>query len=79
MEVSNNGNCQIIILFVLAGLFEIGGGYLVWLWLRVLSIFWSWKVDNIVPEKFDLGGVIALLGVLYWAKATRIKNLTPRK
>ncbi len=23
-----------IILFILAGLFEIGGGYLVWLWLR---------------------------------------------
>jgi len=25
---------RIIGLFVLAGLFEIGGGYLVWLWLR---------------------------------------------
>ena len=95
-----------IFYFVLAGLFEIGGGYLVWLWLRegkviwfgllgafilalygviptlqpanfgrvyaayggifiVLSIFWGWKVDNIVPDKFDLiGGLIALIGVL---------------
>jgi len=92
--------------FVLAGLMEIGGGYLVWLWLRenkaitfgllgavilalygviptlqpanfgrvyaayggifiVLSIFWGWKVDKIVPDRFDLiGGLLALVGVL---------------
>lgn len=97
-----------IFYFVLAGIFEIGGGYLVWLWLRdgksiwyglagavslilygivptlqppsasfgrvyaayggifiVLSIIWGWKIDNVVPDKFDLiGGVIALIGVL---------------
>jgi small multidrug resistance family-3 protein len=97
-----------IFYFVLAGIFEIGGGYLVWLWLRdgksiwyglagavsliiygivptlqppsasfgrvyaayggifiVLSIIWGWKIDNVVPDKFDLiGGVIALVGVL---------------
>lgn len=95
-----------IIYFIIAGIFEIGGGYLIWLWLRegktiwygvlgaiililygiiptfqpktdsfskvyaayggvfiVLSILWGWKVDNIVPDKFDLiGGAIALLG-----------------
>lgn len=94
--------------FLLAGLFEIGGGYLIWLWLRdgkslwyglvgaavlvlygivptlqpanvnfgrvyaayggvfiVLSILWGWKVDNVVPDRFDLiGGFIALIGVL---------------
>ncbi len=94
--------------FVLAGVFEIGGGYLVWLWLRegksiwyalagalalviygiiptlqppsanfgrvyaayggvfiVLSILWGWKIDNVLPDKFDLiGGSIALIGVL---------------
>ncbi|NMM63975.1 YnfA family protein [Clostridium sp. P21] len=94
--------------FVLAGIFEIGGGYLVWLWIRdgkgilygvagalsliiygvvptlqppnsnfgrvyaayggifiVLSILWGWKVDNIVPDKFDIiGGLVALIGVL---------------
>lgn len=97
-----------IFYFVLAGVFEIGGGYLVWLWLRdgksiwyglagaislivygivptlqppsasfgrvyaayggifiVLSIIWGWKIDNVVPDKFDLiGGGIALIGVL---------------
>ena len=94
--------------FVLAGLFEIGGGYLVWIWLRDgksiwyglagaislimygvvptmqppsasfgrvyaayggifinLSIVWGWKIDNVLPDKFDLiGGGIALIGVL---------------
>lgn len=94
--------------FVLAGLFEIGGGYFVWMWLRdgksiwyglvgaisliiygiiptlqppsasfgrvyaayggifiVLSILWGWKIDNVLPDKFDLiGGGIALIGVL---------------
>lgn len=97
-----------IFYFVLAGVFEIGGGYLVWLWVRdgksiwyglagavsltiygivptlqppsasfgrvyaayggifiVLSIIWGWKIDNVVPDKFDLiGGLIALVGVL---------------
>ncbi|KOR26021.1 membrane protein [Clostridium sp. L74] len=97
-----------IFYFVLAGLFEIGGGYLIWLWLRdgkniwygligaialiiygviptlqppsanfgrvyaayggifiVLSIIWGWKIDNVLPDKFDLiGGFIALIGVL---------------
>lgn len=95
-----------IIYFIIAGLFEIGGGYLVWIWLRegksfwfgilgaiililygivptfqpktdsfskvyaayggifiVLSILWGWKVENVVPDKFDLiGGAIALIG-----------------
>lgn len=97
-----------IFYFILAGLFEIGGGYLVWMWIRdgksfwyglagaisliiygvvptlqppnsnfgrvyaayggifiVLSILWGWKIDNIVPDRFDLiGGFIALIGVL---------------
>ena len=99
--------------FLLAGLFEIGGGYLVWLWLREgkpfsyavagavilvlyaviptlqpaefgrvyaayggvfvgLSIIWGWKVDGIVPDRFDLiGGAVALAGVgiiMYWPR-----------
>lgn len=99
--------------FIVAGLFEIGGGYLMWLWLRegkdlwygifgafilvlygivptlqpanfgrvyaayggifiVLSLLWGWKVDNVLPDKFDvIGGFIALLGVLiimYWPR-----------
>ena len=104
---------QSLFYFILAGLFEIGGGYLVWLWLRegkgigygilgavilvlygviptlqpanfgrvyaayggvfiVLSILWGWKVDNVLPDKFDLiGGLIALIGVMiimYWPR-----------
>ena len=92
-------------IFVLAGLCEIGGGYLVWLWLRdgkswwmgllggvilmaygvvatlqtenfgrvyaayggifiAMAILWGWKVDGIIPDKYNLiGGLIALLGM----------------
>lgn len=101
--------------FILAGVFEIGGGYLIWLCLRegksiwygvvgaivlvlygiiptlqpqndnfgriyatyggifiVLSILWGWKVDNIIPDKFDLiGGFIALIGVIIIMYAPR--------
>ncbi len=100
-------------LFVLAGLFEIGGGYMVWLSLRegrpwwigvlggliligygvvatfqpanfgrvyaayggifiVMAIIWGWKVDGVVPDKYDLiGGTVALLGVLIIMYAPR--------
>lgn len=102
-----------ILYFVLAGLFEIGGGYLVWLWLRegkpiwyavaggiilflygviptlqpanfgrvyaayggvfiALSILWGWKIDRVVPDRFDIiGGLLALVGVsiiMYWPR-----------
>lgn len=102
-----------IALFIIAGLCEIGGGYLVWLWLRegkslwvalagaiililygiiptmqaanfgrvytayggvfvILSILWGWKIDNILPDRFDvLGGLICLVGVgviMYWPR-----------
>jgi small multidrug resistance family-3 protein len=105
---------QSLLLFVFAGLCEIGGGYLFWLWLRegksvgfaiagmiilaiygvvptlqpvnfgrayaayggvfiVLSILWGWKVDGVVPDRYDwLGGGIALLGVLVMMYAPRI-------
>lgn len=101
-------------LFILAGLCEIGGGYLVWIWLRenrspwfaaagavilimygiippfqpahfgrvyaayggifvVLSILWGWKIDKIIPDRFDIiGGLICLLGVgviMYWPRS----------
>ncbi|EGO64089.1 YnfA family protein [Acetonema longum] len=100
--------------FLIAGLFEIGGGYLMWLWLRegkgyhygvvgalilvlygivptlqpanfgrvyaayggifiVLSLLWGWKVDHVLPDRFDvIGGFIALIGVLiimYWPRS----------
>lgn len=102
-----------ISIFILAGLCEIGGGYLVWLTLReekpwwvgvlggiilvgygvvatwqpanfgrvyaayggifiIMAIIWGWKVDGVIPDKFDLiGGAIALLGMLIIMYAPR--------
>jgi small multidrug resistance family-3 protein len=104
-----------IFYFILAGIFEIGGGYLIWLWLRegksliygiigaivlvlygviptlqpenanfgrvyaayggifiALSIIWGWKIDNVMPDKFDfIGGAIALIGVMVIMYAPR--------
>lgn len=99
--------------FLLAGFLEIGGGYLIWLWLRedksiwlgaagavglflygviptlqpaqfgrvyaayggvfiLLAMFWGWKVDGLLPDRYDLIGVsLALLGVMiimYWPR-----------
>ena len=38
----------------------------------VLSILWGWRVDGVVPDRFDLiGGLIALVGVaviMYWPR-----------
>jgi len=94
-----------ILTFILAGFCEIGGGYLVWLWIKedkpiwygliggcilflygivaamqpagfartyatyggffiALSLLWAWKMDNYVPDKYDIiGASIALIGV----------------
>lgn len=104
-----------LLFFILAGICEIGGGYLVWVWLRegkniwfgimgaivlilygviptlqpesanfgrvyatyggifiVLSLLWGWKIDDILPDKFDLiGGSIALIGALIIIYAPR--------
>jgi len=105
---------QSIFIFILAGLCEIGGGYLVWIWLKenkplwvgllgavalvlygiiatmqptnfgrvyaayggifiVMAVIWGWKVDNVVPDKYDIiGSVIAVIGMF-------IIFFTPRK
>ncbi len=92
---------------------KIGGGYLIWIWLRehrsfgfallgaaililygvvptfqpanfgrvyaayggifvVLSIFWGWKIDKIIPDRYDvIGSIICLVGVfviMYWPR-----------
>lgn len=97
----------------MAGLCEIGGGYLVWLWIRegrgiefailgaiilvlygviptlqpanfgrvyaayggvfiVMALLWSWQIDNVTPDRFDIiGASIALIGVfiiMYWPR-----------
>ena len=104
---------QSLCFFLLAALCEIGGGYLIWLWVRegksialafggalvlilygliptlqpanfgrvyaayggvfvVMSILWGWRVDKIVPDRFDLlGGLIALVGVMIIMYAPR--------
>jgi len=102
---------QSTLVFLLAALCEIGGGYLVWLWLKqdkpvwygivggiilafygvvatlqtenfarvyatyggffiVMSLLWAYKMENYVPDKYDiLGASIALVGVciIYYA------------
>jgi small multidrug resistance family-3 protein len=102
-----------IFLFILAGLCEIGGGYLIWLTLRenkpwwvgaigsliligygvvatwqpanfgrvyaayggifiIMAILWGWKVDGIIPDRYDIiGGIIAILGMLIIMYAPR--------
>ena len=109
------GIIKSVFYFIVAGIFEIGGGYLIWIWLRdgksiwygifggvslivygiiptlqppsanfgrvyatyggifiVLSILWGWKIDNIIPDKFDLiGGIIAITGALIIMYAPR--------
>ncbi|MDR3625959.1 MAG: YnfA family protein [Ignavibacteriaceae bacterium] len=102
------------LIFILAGLCEIGGGYLIWLWLKegkplwygllggvilalygvvatlqssnfarvyatyggifiVMSLLWAYKIDNYIPDKYDMiGAAIALTGVciIYYAPRT---------
>jgi small multidrug resistance family-3 protein len=47
-----------IILFLLAGLAEIGGGYLVWLWLRESKPYWYGIVGSMILFSY---GVIPTL------------------
>jgi small multidrug resistance family-3 protein len=39
----------------------------------VLSILWGWKIDGVVPDRFDIvGGMISLIGVaiiMYWPRS----------
>ena len=103
-----------IAIFILAGFCEIGGGYLIWLWLKegkpfyygilggiilalygvvatlqtanfarvyatyggffiVMSLLWAYKMDNFIPDKYDIiGALIALVGVaiIYYVPRT---------
>jgi small multidrug resistance family-3 protein len=72
---------QSLVYFVLAGLLEIGGGYLVWLWLREGSSLWvaiaGWRllmlygvVPTLQPAHFGrvyaaYGGVFIILALLW--------------
>ena len=77
-------------LFVLAGLFEIGGGYLVWLWLREGKSAWLALVGAVIltlygivptfqPANFGrvyaaYGGIFIVLSILWGWK---IDGLAP--
>ena len=70
-----------ILLFVLAGLCEIGGGYLIWLWLRENKPWWFGAIGGIIlimygivatwqPANFGrvyaaYGGVFIIMAILW--------------
>ena len=60
-----------LLLFIVAGLAEIGGGWLVWQWLRNgRSLTWG-LVGGIILFRYDLiGATIALVGVaiIMWGR-----------
>lgn len=69
-------------IFLLAGLCEIGGGYLIWLWLREGKPFWygvfggivlalygvvaTWQTANFARTYATYGGIFIVLSLL-WA------------
>ncbi len=67
-----------ILYFVLAGIFEIGGGYLIWIWLRDGKSFWYGITGAIVlilygiiptlqPANSNFGRVYATYGGIFIA------------
>ena len=79
-----------VVLFVLAGLCEIGGGYLVWLWLREGKPWWMGLIGGIIlvlygivatwqPANFGrvyaaYGGVFIMLAI-FWG--WKVDGITP--
>jgi len=74
----DSGVLRSIALFVLAGLAEIGGGYLVWLWLREEKAVWLGALGGLVlfvygvlptlqPKDADFGRVYAAYGGVFVA------------
>jgi small multidrug resistance family-3 protein len=75
--------------FILAGLFEIGGGYLVWLWLREgKSIAWGIMggtilflygvIPTLQPANFGrvyaaYGGIFIVLSIIWGWKIDRVQ------
>ena len=75
-----------LLLFALAGLCEIGGGYLVWLWLREGRAFWLGALGGLVlflygvlptlqPEGASFGRVYAAYGGVF--VAWRVDGVRP--
>ena len=75
--------------FIIAGLFEIGGGYLVWIWIRDGKSFWFGLLGAVLliaygfiptlqPANFGrvyaaYGGVFIVLSILWGWKIDNIK------
>ncbi|GAB2820503.1 YnfA family protein [Ferruginibacter profundus] len=80
------------IIFLLAGLCEIGGGYLIWLWLRDGKPFWygiagavvlalygvvaTWQPANFARTYATYGGFFIVLSLLW---AYKFDNFRPDK
>ena len=81
-----------ILFFILAGIFEIGGGYLVWLWLRNGKPWWYGLIGGLIlflygvvatlqPSNFGrvyaaYGGVFIMMAILWGWK---VDDITPDK
>jgi len=81
-----------LFLFVLAGLFEIGGGYLIWLWLKEDEPWWyglaggiilalygviaTWQSANFGRVYAAYGGVFIILALIW---AWKIDHFRPDK
>jgi len=81
-----------VIIFILAGLCEIGGGYLVWLWLKEGKPFWYGVIGAAILVSYGIiatfqtqsfakvyatyGGLFILLSILW---AMKFDNYHPDK
>lgn len=83
-----------IFYFILAGIFEIGGGYLIWIWLRDGKSFWYGITGAIIlilygiiptlqPSSANFGKVYAAYGGIFIVISIlwgwKIDNITPDK
>ncbi|RII35698.1 YnfA family protein [Clostridium chromiireducens] len=80
--------------FILAGVFEIGGGYLIWIWIRDGKSFWYGIVGGVIlilygiiptlqPSSANFGKVYAAYGGIFIVLSIlwgwKIDNITPDK
>lgn len=83
-----------IFYFILAGIFEIGGGYFIWIWLRYEKSFWYGIVGAVIlilygiiptlqPSNANFGKVYAAYGGIFIVLSIlwgwKIDNITPDK
>ncbi|WP_455790354.1 YnfA family protein [Clostridium butyricum] len=81
-----------IFYFILAGIFEIGGGYLIWIWLRNGKSFWYGIIGAVVlilygiiptlqPSSANFGKVYAAYGGIFIVLSIlwgwKVDNITP--